>query len=221
MIGANLLHAPATRRALSIISRMADPHHFALTCRMDRPDWGSHGTPGFGGGVILDPGCRVLPILLAALAAPVESVSAELQVGDDRIDTRASLELDTNRPSQRDITMNVRWEDDSSSVGLEVASDNAVVQLELSRHPTLEVNGEPAPLAIYGDPFFDLGYVDQVVRLGAVSRGEAQAWPSYELASGLLDIASAAAFSSSHQGRTTSPGSGYPQRAVWNLLGGA
>jgi len=221
MIAANLLHAPATRRALSIVSRMAGPHHFALTCRMSRPDWGCHATPGFGGGAILDPGCRVLPILLGALAAPVVTVSAKFVTGDDRIDTSASLKLVTDQESQRDVVMNVLWDGEATSVSLEVASDDAVVQLELSPEPTLEVNGEAAPLMIYGDPFFDLGYVDQIIRLGAVSQGDAAPWPGYELAAGLLDIAAAAAFSSNHQGLATTPGVGYPQRPVWNLLGGA
>jgi len=221
MIGANLLHAPITRRALQEIGSMNDPHHFALRSTSPRPDWGQHGSPLFGGGAILDPGCRLLPILMAALGAPVVSVSAELDADSQRMDTCAILEIKTDAIHQRDITVEVRWSDHAPTTSLEVAGDNAVVRLELAPPPTLEVNGDTTMEAGNDNPYETLGFTAQVSRLGAVARGDAAPWPDYSLASGLIDIATAAAFSSTHQGIPVSPGAGYAQRSVWNLLGGA
>ncbi len=218
MIGANLLHAPATRRTLSEIARIDHPHHFTLRSQGPRPDWGCHGTPRFGGGVLLDPGCRLLAVLLAAIAAPVVSVIAKVRSDAQQIDTSASLRLLTDQAEQPEITIQIGWGDDGPTTSLEVAGDEAVIQLELSPPPTLEINGEPVSLPGSGNPFVDLGYAAQITRLGAVARGDAAPWPEYQLASGLLDIASAAAFSSTHQGIAVSPGAGYPQQSVWNIL---
>lgn len=221
MIASNLLHAPVTRRALHEISSMDEPHHFALRSRGARPDWGDHGTPRFGGGATIDPGSRILPILLAALAAPVISVSGEITADAENIDTHAILELRTDVEHHRDITIDIMWSDDAPTTSLEVASNDAVVQLELSPPPTLEVNGDPVDIASTGDPYTDLGFTAQMERLGAIARGDAAPWPDYGLASGLIDIATSATFSSSHQGIWVSPGAGYPQRSVWSLLSSA
>ncbi len=221
MAAANLLHAPITRRALQEIASMDSPFHFALRSHGPRPDWGDHGTPRFGGGAVIDPGCRIMPLLLAALGAPVVSVCAELPADSERIDVRASLELRTDNLLHRDITVDITWGDDSPSTSLEVASDDTVVQLELAPPPTLEVNGETVMIADSDDPYTELGFKAQIERLGAMARGDAAPWPDFSLAPGLIDIATAAAFSSSHQGISVSPGSGYPQRSVWSLLGGA
>jgi len=221
MIGANLLHAPTTRRALQEIASMNDPYRFALRSMTPRPDWGQHGSAQFGGGAILDPGCRLMPTLMAALGTPVVSVSAELTTDSQRVDTSAILELKTNVSHQRDITVEIIWNDDASTTSLEVAGDDAVVRLELAPPPTLEVNGETIMASGNDDPYESLGFTAQISRLGAVARGDAAPWPDYALATGLIDIATAAAFSSTHQGIDVSPGAGYAQRSVWNLLGGA
>jgi len=221
MIAANLLHAPATRRALREISSMDSPFHFSLRSRGTRPDWGDHDTPRFGGGAILDPGCRIMPLLLAALGAPVVSVCAELPADSRRIDTSAKLELKTDVFHHRDITIDIAWGDEAPTTTLEVASENSVVQLELAPPPTLEVNGETVMIAEVDDPYTELGFRAQIERLGAIARGDSAPWPDITLASGLIDIATAAAFSSSHQGISVTPGTGYPQRSVWSLLGGA
>ena len=221
MIAANLLHAPVTRRALREIAAMSEPHHFVLRHRGPKPDWGDHGSPSFGGGAILDPGCRILPLLLAALAAPVVAVSGELIADSKRIDISASLELQTDVDHHRDVSVDIRWNDDAPTTALEVASSDAVVQLELAPPPSLEVNGESVYSGSSDNPYLELGFIDQITRLGSIARGDASPWPDFALASGLIDIATAAAFSSSHQGIGVSPGAGYPQRSVWSLMGGS
>ncbi len=220
MIGANILHAPATRRALAEIAKMTTPHHFALRSRSPRPDWGSHASPEFGGGAILDPGLRVLPVLLAAIAAPINTVSADMGLDIRRIDDRASLSFVTAAKHQRDVTMEIAWDDVDPMVELEVASDDSVVQLRLSTSPSLEVDGELVGIPGGDNPFFDLGYTDQIARLVAVAARSAAPWPGYELASGLINIATAAAHSATHQGVDVEPGIGYAPRSVWQTLGG-
>jgi len=221
MVASNLLHAPVTRRALQEIASMNEPYHFVLRHRGPRPEWGEHGSPRFGGGAIIDPGCRLLPILLAALAAPVVSVSGALLADSQRIDTSAILELQTDVDHHHDVSVDIRWSDDAPTTALEVASNDAVVQLELAPPPTLEIDGEIVELGSSENPYTELGFTAQITRLGAIARGDAAPWPDFTLASGLIDIATAAAFSSSHRGIAVSPGAGYPQRSVWNLLGGS
>ncbi len=221
MLGCNLLHAPATRRALALVAEMSTPHRFALHHRGARPDWGCHGTSSFGGGAIIDPGSRLLPVLLAAVGSSVRSVSASLAAGPDRIDTAASLQFTTEQEHQTDVTMEIVWDEQAPSTSLEVAGAEEVVRLELMPPVTLESNGLEIAVAEESNPLMDLGYVAQFTRLGAVARGEAVPWPDYELASGIIDVATAAAFSSTHQEVEVSPGLDYPQRSVWTILGGS
>lgn len=218
MLGCNLLHAPATRRAFSQIEKMTEPQRFALHHRGARPNWGCHGTPLFGGGAVVDPGCRLLPVLLAAIGSTVVSVSADLVTGADGIDTSASLHLTTDQEHQSDVTMEISWGDEAPSTSLEVAGDDEVVRLELLPPVTVEFNGDPITPPGESNPLIGLGYAAQITRLGAIARGDAAPWPDYELAAGIIDIATAAAFSSTHQGLDASPGVGYPQRSVWTIL---
>jgi len=167
MIGANLLHAPIVRAGLAAIERM-EPHHLQLRSTMPRPSWGTHDTEAYGG-PLLDPGARLLPVLLAAAGSSV--IAAEQHdFGPDGA-TRVTLELGDGRT----VEMRSQWVDGSATAELEAADATGVVHVSFFPTPRLEVDGRPAD-ADDTAAANALGFVNQIDRLARVARGQAEPW---------------------------------------------
>ena len=191
MAGANLLHAPTVRRALRSIATMTTPHHLGLHSRGPAPDWGAHATDRFGGGAMMDPGARLLPVLLAAAGAPVEEVAA--QVSHHRgIDQRAALQL--TLADGRRATADIAWADGPAEARLEVADANGAVLRDLLTRPGLEFDGRAVgPPDPDENPVVALGFADQLRRLAAVARGDTEPWIDHRVGVGVLSVVNAAA----------------------------
>ena len=196
MAAINLLHADAVTRGLRAIRQLGGAHHLALRGRAARPTWGLHGTAAFGGGVLLDPGAGLLPLLLAAAGVPVRTVRARLTM-DDGLDVAASvaLGLDDGRTAQADLA----WTDAPHHTELEAAGDDGVVALRLGPAPSLEIDG--SPVALPDQPtIVALGFVEQMRRFAAVAAGHSPAWPPLSVADGVMAISEAAAESAARDG---------------------
>ncbi len=200
MLGANLLHAPIGRRGLAAITDLGDPHHLVLRANGVRPSW--HCAGSVEGGVTLDLGGRLLPVLLAAARRPVVEVSARL-TPRNRIDFAA--ELDLRLSSGRRVRAELVWGAGSTDTGatavgptranLEAATANTVVSLELWPFPVLEVDGSEVASAQNQGPLHALGFVSQLKRLVAVAKEQAAPWPELSSGIGALRIAEAARLS--------------------------
>lgn len=167
MSAANLLHAPAVRSGLTAIAKIK-PHHLQLRSAQPRPAWGSHGTDAYGG-PLLDPGARLLPVLLAAAGSSV--VSSERSENDLGNDLTISLTLADGRT----IGMRSSWADGPTYAELEAADATGVVQISFFPFPCLEVDGrsvEPEEVP----PVQSLGFVNQIERFVRVANGEAEPW---------------------------------------------
>ncbi len=190
MTALNLLHAPTVRRGLDAIAAMSTPHHLLLRARAPRPSWGAHGSDAFGG-VMLDPGARLLPVLLSAAAVPAVAVSASVDHRDG-IDHRARLTL--HLADGRTAAAELEWSAGETRARLEVADASGVVALELLPLPSLEIDNTPVADTV-DDPLVALGFVDQVRRLAAVARGDMAPWADRSVGVGALTLATAAAMS--------------------------
>ena len=164
MVAANLLHAPAVRSGLAAIAKMG-AHHLQLRSTQPRPTWGSHGTSG----PLLDPGARLLPVLLAAAGSSV--VSSERRNVGPADDYAVSLVLADGRT----IEMRSSWAEGSTYAELEAADTSGVVQISFFPFPRLEIDGRPIePEEI--PPIRSLGFVNQIERLARVAQGDAEPW---------------------------------------------
>ncbi len=176
MTAANLLHSPAVRSGLAEIAKMK-PHHLQLRSAQPRPTWGAHGTDGHGG-PLLDPGARLLPVLLAA--ASTSAVGAEQnEVGsaDDR-------SISINLADGRTIDMRSSWADGPTYAELEAADAGGVVQISFFPFPRLEIDGraiEPEEIP----PVQSLGFVNQIERLVRVANGDAEPWLAFASGQGI------------------------------------
>lgn len=193
---ANLLHAPVVKRALRSIAELGPVHHLMLRARATRRDWGVHGTTAFGGGVILDPGATLLPVLMAAAGSPVAAVRATMTV-DDGLDTasRISLELVDGRTAVADLA----WTDPPIEAEVEAAGERGVVTLRLWPQPTLELDGTPVALPVE-PPIVALGFVEQIRRFASIVANQGTPWPPVAVGEGVMAIAEAAAESARRSG---------------------
>ena len=198
----NLLHAPTVRRALRAIMDLGDVHHLVLRSRAIRPEWGSHGTPEFGGGALIDPAAGALPVLLAAAGVPVDDVTATVR-RDGPVEHGADLFL--GLVDGRKIRAGFEWTDDPGETELEAASDAGVVTVRLWPYPRLEIDGEPVPLP-EDPPLVALGFVEQMRRFSSAAAGRSAAWPSRAVGDGIMTIAEAAARSAIADGAVVSCG---------------
>jgi predicted dehydrogenase len=167
MTAANLVHAPAVRSGLATIAKMT-PHHLQLRSAQPRPTWGSHGAAGYGG-PLLDPGARLLPVLLAAAGASV--VSSEQSKSGPSDDRSISITLADGRT----IGMRSSWADGPTYAELEAADAGGVVQISFFPFPRVEIDGrliEPEEIP----PVQSLGFVNQIERFVRVADGDAEPW---------------------------------------------
>lgn len=183
MTGAPLLHAPVVRRGLRAVARLAGDggvHHLVVRARTpDGPVDALH---------------QLLPVLLAAAARPVEGVRGSARGGDpeDPV-TFESLDVQLDLDDGREVR--VEWEsaDDGrpAEADLEAASAGGVVALTLWPRPALEIDGTPVASSRDDHPLVALGFVEQLARLIAVTRGEA-AWPALSVGVGVSHAISSA-----------------------------
>ena len=164
MVAANLLHAPAVRSGLAAIAKMS-AHHLQLRSTQPRPTWGFHGTAG----PLLDPGARLLPVLLAAAGSVV--VSSERRNFGPAEDHAVSLLLADGRT----VEMRSSWAEGATYAELEAADNSGVVQISFFPVPQLEINGRPIERE-ESPPIRSLGFVDQIERLARVAKGDAEPW---------------------------------------------
>jgi predicted dehydrogenase len=167
MVAANLLHAPTVRSGLGAIAGMK-AHHLQLRSTQPRPTWGSHGTD-VGNGPLLDPGARLLPVLLAAAGASV--VSSERRKVGPAEDYAVSLVLADGRT----VEMQSSWAPGAVTAELEAADTGAVVQISFFPFPRLEIDGRPIEPE-ETTPVRSLGFVNQIERLARVAKGDAEPW---------------------------------------------
>lgn len=198
----NLLHAPTVKRALRAIVDLGAVHHLVLRSRASRPRWGAHGTPAFGGGVLVDPAAGVLPVLLAAAGVPATAVAATVEREPSSqgtvldIDARLTLELADGRTARAELS----WTDGPAGTELEAASDRGVVVVRLWPRPELEIDGRVLTSPTDESPLVSLGFVEQIRRFAAVAAGRALPWPPLTVGDGVLAIAEAAALSARRHG---------------------
>lgn len=186
MTAANLLHAPVVGRGLRMIAELGAVHHLQLRGAGPRPSWGTHGSPAWGGGVLVDPHATTLPVLLAAAATPVTAVRGALE-GPASCEEAARLELEL--ADGRIATAEVVWRDQQSvTVELEAAADDGVVTVRLLPVPELERDGRSVVRA-NDPPLVALGFVAQIERFAGAVRGERVAWPPLTVGIAVSDLA--------------------------------
>lgn len=170
----NLLFSPAVRRLVELVPDLGELTHLSLRTLQARPTWGGFLHPEWGGGVLFDLGVHPLALAVcigrACGAGDVVQVQAELDAQDALVDVVAHVTL--TFASGLTAAVEVSWDGPETPVwDVQVASDRAVLRLDLLPTTTLEHNGEPVPLpAPRGPvPLLDhLGYVEQL-RLAAQS----------------------------------------------------
>ena len=198
MAGVNLLHAPAVRRMLDTVATM-DPHHLELRLAVPDPARGPDSDPAFGGGVTMDPAGGFWPLLIAAMGAAVQSVSAprfEVVEGLDR-----AAEVVLRAVNGRTARASMRWGARLAEAALEAADSSHVARVDVWPVPVAEIDGAPAgPPADASNPLVALGFTAQIERLVRAGRGEAQPWPGLAVASSALTISAAAALSALRNG---------------------
>ncbi|MDG2216661.1 MAG: Gfo/Idh/MocA family oxidoreductase [Acidimicrobiales bacterium] len=167
MVAANLLHAPTVRLGLAAIAKM-NAHHLQLRSTQPRPTWGSHGTD-VGNEPLLDPGARLLPVLLAAAGSSV--VGSERRKIGPAEDYALRLELTDGRT----VEMRSSWAHGEVNAELEAADTSAVVQISFFPFPRLEIDGQPIEPEETA-AVRSLGFVNQIERLARVAKGDAEPW---------------------------------------------
>ena len=198
MTGANLLHAPAVLKGLTAISRM-NPHHLELRVSVPQPRWGVHGSPEFGGGVLVDPTAGLWPILLAAVAEPVISVTATATIVNNSIEQQASVALET--VNGRTARAELSWGAAIAQASLEAADAARVVRIDIWPSPTVEIDGQSSGAAeLDTHPLAALGFSRQLDRLCALAEGASEPWPDVIAGYSAVAVALAAALSISRQG---------------------
>lgn len=185
MTAANLLHAPAVTRGLRAIGELGAVHHLVLRGRGPQPAWGTHGTPAWGGGVMLDPHATTLPVLLAAAGSGVTGMTGTV-AGPSGLESAVRLRFSLE--DGREVSADLAWTDDDLEVELEAASGHGVVTIRLLPSPAVELDGRAV-----GDealpPLTALGFVAQMDRFAGVVRGERTAWPSLGVGAALRGLA--------------------------------
>lgn len=198
MAAANLLHAAATRQALRAIAAMR-PHHLALEAAVPRPRRASGKGGDFGGGVLMHPGASLWPLLLAALAEPVESVSTLRLETSRGVDRHVEALLLASSGSQ--ARARLRWDAEVATASLEAADSAHAARLDFWPVPSVEFDGAPLDGSADGaHPLEALGFVPQLERLDRVARGEAALWPGLDVSAAALSVAAAAAASARARG---------------------
>ncbi|MFQ5556067.1 MAG: Gfo/Idh/MocA family protein [Acidimicrobiales bacterium] len=198
MVGLNLLHAPAVRQALTLVGEMDRPHHLELRVSAPPPHRRPDVRRSFGGGVVLDPGAHLLPVLMAAAGSAVRRVSARIDRDRYGVDTSARLRLD--HVDDRFSEATLVWTGGSATASLEVADSTSVVRVDLLPVPTVERDGRVVVLAVDPNPMVALGFVGQLARLVGAARGSSHAWPPASVGAGVVAVAVAAAVSAASEG---------------------
>ena len=199
---ANLLHATAVRRLFDTVATMA-PHHLLLQVAVPTPSRGPQMRRLFGGGVLVDPGAGLWPVLMTAISTAVESVAAsEITLGSGS-DTAARLVLSGSDGSVAGAE--ICWGAQVAAASVEAADAVRVARLEVWPAPVLELNGAPVAASEpkQSNPLAALGFVEQIRRLIRVCRGEATAWPGIDVSYAALAVAVAAAVSARRRGAPT------------------
>ncbi len=180
--GANLLHAPLIRDALTAIGSMGQPHHLVIRATQPAPTWGQHGTRAFGGPAT-DPGARYALLLAAA----GREIVAGVHIAAARDETTTAATVTLRFPSGRTARVESVWGPGSARLDFEVADANGVVSVVVDPIPSLEINGEATE---QGDlhPLAALGFVDQLYRLSLLARQETEPWPEVNAAASLGEL---------------------------------
>ncbi|MFT5202878.1 MAG: hypothetical protein ACI9C1_002275 [Candidatus Aldehydirespiratoraceae bacterium] len=204
MTAANLLHSSTVSRALTAIHELGAVHHLELRSRSLWPRWGHFADTPPTAGVLSAPGAGLLPVVLAAAGAAVETVSATLH-RDGRgsvMDAALRLGLSDGRIVHAQLSWTVT--ETEAEAELEAASDTGVAHLRLWPSVSLELDGR----AVKGrdeSPLVALGFVPQMQRFGAVCKGERAAWPPISVGLGVEAICRAAVASAAADGAPVSP----------------
>ena len=198
MASVNLLHAPAVRRMLETVATM-DPHHLELRLAVPRPDRGPDVGRAFGGGVTVDPGAGLWPIVLAAMGTAVESVAAPRAGVADGLDHAAEVVL--HAAGGRRARAELSWGARVAEASLEAADAGRVARVDIWPVPVAEIDGTAVdPSAGSSHPLVALGFVTQIERLARAGDGGARPWPDLAVASSSLTVAVAASLSTRRGG---------------------
>lgn len=199
MAAVNLLHAPAVTRLLEIVAGM-QPHHLELRASLPEPGRGPGAGSAFGGGVTVDPGAGLLPVLMAASGAAVQSVSVPEMLLVGGLDRAVEAVLRDSGGGSARISM--RWDAGAAECAIEAADPDRVCRVEMRPAPSLEVDGasEALPLSSKASPLAALGFVAQMQRLCSVAGDRSTAWPGLDVSRSVVAVAVAAALSARRRG---------------------
>lgn len=166
---ANFLHAPVIRCLLDVVANM-DPHHLQLRLSVPTPDRGLNQNRKFGGGVLLDPGCALLPVLIAALGETVQSVDTVRLSHVNGLDR--AVKAIVHGIGERRALIDLSWGAEIAECSVEIADLQNVARVEMWPVPSLEINGEPQTLPIPAriSPLVGLGFVGQVQQLASIAK---------------------------------------------------
>ncbi len=199
----NLIFAPAVQSLLSLIADCGPLTHVSIRTVQSAPTWGGFLEPAWGGGVLFDLGVHplALAVLIGRRCGAGEIVAIRARLSGESTDTDAQVTV--TYASGLSATLHVSWEGgDTANWDVQVASDTAVLRLELLPTVTLERNGEPVPLAPVSaiHPFIEqLGYIAQL-RLAATAFSRSIAPPvDAQFGRWLMEIVCAAYVSASQE----------------------
>lgn len=219
MTATNLLHAPPFRRFMETIAVM-DPHHLELRLAVPTPDRDPTAGQAFGGGVTMDPGGCFLPLLMAALGTPVESVTASGMLYLDGRDRSARVVLHGANGHQAKADLS--WNAQVAEASLEAADDHNVGRIEIWPEPTTEINGvsHSKPLLQPHELLNALGFTGQIQQLVRVASGRSIVWPTLDVGRAGIAVAVAAALSAQRGGRQVGVTEVPPYLSPYEVLSG-
>ncbi len=143
--------------------------HLSIRTRQAEPDWGHFLDPLTDGGVLFDLGPHAIAMLLAFAGSDPVGVSAELSSQRaDGADDEASLRV--RFADGLVAEAEISWRGDSPDWGLQAATPDHVLRLELLPLMGVEIDGEiMTPPAT--TPLEDFGYVPQLSGLVGARSG--------------------------------------------------
>ena len=177
-VAENLLHSPYWLIAKSKADASGPPSHLSARIVQPPPQWGHFLEPLVSGGVLFDLGPHPIALVLGLAASNAVAVSAELW--SERPDGADDLAVVRVRFGSGLVTeIETSWRGDSSDGApdgngaqwaIQAAWPDAVVRLEFSPEPSVEVNGEPIAVTLPSrpkpvvDPRLEShGYVEQLI----------------------------------------------------------
>jgi len=228
--GENLLAAPLVRSAIELARTLDSPTLLSIRDHRPRPDWGLHGTPEFGGGVLFERGISAVAIALELLtddvpvAVTAQVMTAKRRTDGDGMDDRAKIRLRFARGLV--AVLELDWSDTAPLWELQTATDNGSMRVELLPEPHLEIDGadragESGANPRRDEPLDVYGYVAQLTDfVQRVRRGDPQR-PGVDLAHAALGVIVAAAASARAKAEVDLPFGGPAHLTPYELLSGA